>query len=73
MLFEISNPSTGHVYDARCTFEKALSMIAGDKDENEQALSTMKEESQLLCRSKHVPSFKLTLKKVSLSELIHTS
>ena len=72
MLFEISNPSTGHVYDNRVTLEKALSMIAGDKDENEQALSQLKEEKEMPCRSRHIPSFKLTLKKISLNELIHS-
>jgi len=72
MMFEISNPYTGHVYDNRVTLDKALAMIAGSKDENEQVLSTLKEESEVQCRSRHIPSFKLTLKKVSLSELIHT-
>tara|TARA_R110000824_G_scaffold58132_5_gene157498 strand:+ start:6682 stop:6900 length:219 start_codon:yes stop_codon:yes gene_type:complete len=71
-MFEISNPSTGYVYDNRVTLDKALSMIAGSKDENEQELSALKEESEVECRSRHIPSFKLTLKKVSLSELIHT-
>ena len=73
MMFEISNPYTGHVYDDRCTFEKAISMIAGDKAENEKVLSQLQEEAKVECRSRHIPSFKLTLKKVSLSELIHTS
>jgi len=72
MMFEISNPYTGHVYDNRVTLDKALAMIAGSKDENEQVLSTLKEESEVQRRSRHIPSFKLTLKKVSLSELIHT-
>ena len=72
MLFEIRNPSTGHIYDNRVTLEKALSMIAGNTEENEQSLSQLKEEAEVQCRSRHIPSFKLTLKKVSLSELIHT-
>ena len=72
MIFEISNPHTGHIYDDRCTFEKALSMIAGDKDENEQQLTQLKEDNEMLCRSKHIPSFKHTLKKVPLGDLLHT-
>jgi len=72
MIFEISNPHTGHIYDNRCTLEKAISIIAGDKDENEQQLTQLKEDNEILCRSKHIPSFKITLKKVPLGDLLHT-
>jgi hypothetical protein len=72
MIFEISNPHTGHIYDDRVSLDKAIAMIAGDKDENEQQLTQLKEDNEILCRSKHIPSFKLTLKKVPLGDLLHT-
>jgi len=70
MLFEVSNPSTGHVYDDRVPLEKAVNMIAGDKEENEQHLIVLEEDAEMMCRSKHIPSFKLALRKVSLGEII---
>lgn len=72
MIFEISNPRTGHIYDNRVPLEKAISMIAGDKDENEKQLTQLKEDNEMVCRSRHIPSFKLTLKKVPLGDLLHT-
>ncbi len=72
MIFEISNPHTGHIYDNRVPLEKAIAMIAGDKDENEKQLTQLKEDNELVCRSRHIRSFKLTLKKVSIGDLLHT-
>ncbi len=72
MIFEIRNPYTGHIYDDRVTLDKALSVMAGDASENENTLTQLKEDSEIICRSKHIPAFKLTLKKISLGELLHT-
>jgi len=70
MIFEVSNPRTGHVYDNRVPLERAVDMIAGDREENEQHLVILEEDAKMMCRSKHIPSFKLTLRKVSLGEII---
>jgi len=70
MIFEIKNPSTGHVYDNRVPLVKAVDMIAGNREVNEKALVGLREDDELPCRSRHIPSFKLILKKVSLGDLL---
>ena len=72
MIFEISNPTTGHVYDSRVPLDKALTIIAGDSGENEKRLVKLEEDQEMMCRSRHVPSFNLALKKISLGELLDT-
>ncbi|MAF79850.1 hypothetical protein CL629_02095 [bacterium] len=70
MIFEIRHPSTGHIYDDRVPLEKALKIIAGDQGENEKKLITLEEDAEVLCKSRHVPSFKVVLKKISLGDLL---
>lgn len=70
MIFEIRNPITGHIYDNRVPLVKAVDMIAGNRETNEEALIELKEDNELQCRSRHIPSFKLTLRKVSLGDLL---
>ena len=40
--------------------------------ESQTQVTQLKEDNEMLCRSKHIPSFKLTLKKIPLGDLLHT-